>query len=47
MPRKICDFENNDDIYNELANHDKDNRAGRSPEVMANEAAILRRTIEK
>ena len=29
LPRSSGDFENNDDIYNELNNHDKDDRTGK------------------
>ena len=39
MPRTKGDFENNDDIYNEI---EKDDRKPRTEEEMADEARILR-----
>lgn len=45
LPRRSGDFERNDDIYEELANHDKGEEAGkgwRTKEVMEKEAKDLR-----
>ena len=39
MPRKKGDFENNDEIYNEI---EKDDRKPRTEEEMADEAKVLR-----
>lgn len=44
LPRREGDFTNNDNIYRELQEHDKDeNRPWRSQEEMSNEAADLRK----
>ena len=43
LPRKRGDFENNDEIYAELAKHDKDDRLGRADDVMTQEAATLKK----
>merc|ERR1712228_37047 len=43
LPRLKNDFKNNDDIYAELANHDKEpGRQARTHEEMAKEASLLR-----
>lgn len=44
LPRKKGDFENNDDIYDKLASHDRDNNTPlRSLEERSKEAAELRK----
>jgi len=46
LPRQKNDFENNDDIYNELAKHDKEpGRKARTHEEMVKEAQLLRNYI--
>jgi len=47
MPRQSGDFENNDDIYKEIENHDKDDRIGRSKLSMEEEANLLRKKINE
>jgi len=47
MPRRSGDFENNDDIYKEIENHDKDDRVGRSQSSMEEEANLLRKKINE
>ncbi|KAJ3615533.1 hypothetical protein Zmor_016351 [Zophobas morio] len=41
IPRKKGDYENSDEVYTELAKHDKDGRPSRSLEEMAKEASWL------
>nr|XP_022903428.1 nitrilase and fragile histidine triad fusion protein NitFhit [Onthophagus taurus] len=43
LPRKSGDFDRNDDIYQELANHDRDDSIIRPPEEMVEEATLLRK----
>ena len=42
LPRRKGDFEENDDVYKELQQHDKVEQGWRSEEDMAEEAAELR-----
>ena len=42
LPRRKGDFEENDDVYKELQQHDKVEQGWRSEEAMAEEAAELR-----
>jgi len=42
LPRRPGDFEENDNIYHELAHHDKEEKPGRSEQEMADEANLLR-----
>ena len=42
LPRRTGDFEENDDVYKELQQHDKVEQGWRSEETMAEEAAELR-----
>lgn len=47
IPRCEGDFDNNDDIYKEIENHDKDDRVGRGESEMTAEANFLRRVFEE
>ena len=49
MPRKPGDFENNDDIYIRLNEHDSENveEKRRAIEEMIDEAKLFRNVIEK
>ncbi|XP_071669390.1 bis(5'-adenosyl)-triphosphatase isoform X2 [Patagioenas fasciata] len=49
LPRKAGDFSRNDDVYEELQRHDKEDSLGkwRTEEEMAAEAAILKKYFQE
>lgn len=47
IPRKTGDFERNDDIYDELEHHDKQETGFRSQDEMSDEASTLKALLLK
>jgi len=46
IPRKAADFENNDEIYVKLENHDKGEVIWRNDEDMFEECAMIKEKIQ-